>query len=244
MRWPFMRHAFGCLFLLVLIAAAILFGRDYIRRHPQDVPWTQLKLTDPVGAFTGRKLAALADEPVQCRSLLAQAGAEPESAPPVEAGPDCGYLDGVRLTSEEGMIAYSPRAPVVSCPVAAAMFIFEDQVIQPAARRHFGSEVVAIDHFGSYSCRRLYGRSAGEFSEHATANALDIAGFRLADGTRVRVLGDWDDGGATGAFLSEVRDGACDLFATVLSPDYNEAHADHLHLDQANRGRGSWALCR
>ena len=41
----------------------------------------------------------------------------------------------------------------------------------------------AIDHFGSYSCRRLYGRDEGAWSEHARANAVDIAGFRLGDGT-------------------------------------------------------------
>jgi hypothetical protein len=41
-----------------------------------------------------------------------------------------------------------------------------------------------------------------------------------------------------------VRDGACRLFATTLSPDYNAAHADHLHLDQANRGAGGWRACR
>jgi hypothetical protein len=40
-----------------------------------------------------------------------------------------------------------------------------------------------------------------------------------------------------------VRDGACRLFATVLSPDYNAAHRDHLHLDEAKRG-AMWRACR
>ena len=53
-----------------------------------------------------------------------------------------------------------------------------------------------MEHYGSYSCRRLYGRSEGAWSEHASANAVDIAGFRLADGRRVSVLGDWQGGGA------------------------------------------------
>ena len=48
--------------------------------------------------------------------------------------------------------------------------------------------------------------------------------------------------GRTG--LREVRDGACDLFATTLSPDYNAAHRDHLHLDQAARGARGWRACR
>ena len=50
--------------------------------------------------------------------------------------------------------------------------------------------------------------------------------------------------GAEATFLREVRTGACDLFATVLSPDYNAAHRDHLHFDQADRGGTGWGLCR
>jgi len=59
----------------------------------------------------------------------------------------------------------------------------------------------------------------------------------------VSIQRDWPGNGAEGAFLRDARDGACKLFATVLSPDYNAAHADHLHLDQAQR-RGGWRMCR
>ena len=41
------------------------------------------------------------------------------------------------------------------------------------------------------------------------------------------------------AFLRRIRDGACGLFGTVLSPDYNAPHADHLHMDMA-----AWSVCR
>ncbi len=116
-------------------------------------------------------------------------------------------------------------------------------MVQPAAQRLLGERVASVDHFGSYSCRRLYGRGEGAFSEHATANALDIAGFRLAGGRRITVRRDWAGDGKDAAFLHAVRDGACDLFATVLSPDYNAAHADHLHLDQASRGATGWRGC-
>ena len=108
----------------------------------------------------------------------------------------------------------------------------------------FGQPVTAIDHLGSYSCRRVYGRKEGAWSEHATADAIDVAGFRLSDGTHVSVLGDWEKGGAKAAFLREVRTGGCKLFSTVLSPDYNAAHRDHLHLDQAERGEMGWRACR
>ena len=109
--------------------------------------------------------------------------------------------------------------------------------------RHLNSRLVAISHAGSYSCRRIYGRELGRFSEHARANAVDITGFRLADGTRVTVLGDWAGKSPKSAFLHDVRDGACRLFATTLSPDYNRAHADHLHLDLARRGQLGGSFC-
>ncbi|MDO9490414.1 MAG: extensin family protein, partial [Sphingomonadaceae bacterium] len=94
-------------------------------------------------------------------------------------------------------------------------------------------------HYGIYSCRRLYGRDSGSFSEHATANAIDLAAFTIDNGQQVSVLRDWDDDGAKGAFLREVHEGGCAIFGTSLGPDYNTAHADHFHLDM----RG-WNSCR
>ena len=56
---------------------------------------------------------------------------------------------------------------------------------------------------------------------------------------------DWDSADARkAAFLRDIRDGACGMFTTVLSPDYNAAHRDHFHLDQANRGMMGWRACR
>ena len=236
-----MRAAIVWLILLALLAAAFVYGRDYVRRHPQDVPWTELDLDHPIGRFTGRKLAALGDEPARCRALLRDSALADNPVPPRRAGAECGYEDGVRL---DRAIGYDPRGLVTSCPVAAALALWEERVVQPAALRHFGERVDVVLHFGSYSCRRIYGRDEGRYSEHATADAVDIAGFRLADGARISVQGDWNEEGPEAAFLREVRDGACPLFATVLSPDYNAAHADHLHFDQAERGSFGFRLCR
>ena len=55
------------------------------------------------------------------------------------------------------------------------------------------------------------------------------------------MLRDWPGEGDKARFLRTVRDGACDGFATVLSPDYNAAHANHFHLDMSPRWRG---VCR
>ncbi len=230
------------LWLAVLgFAAMLLYG--YSRNHPQDMPWTELDLAQPVGAFTGRKLAGLSGE--TCQGLLDQAGVRFTALPPRAAGEQCGYDDAVRFRPGGALeIAYRPADLGTSCRVGAALALWEWYVVQPAALEHLGQKVASIEHFGSYSCRRIYGRESGQWSEHATANAVDIAGFRLEDGSRISVLGDWDDGGARSAFLRDVRDGACKLFASVLSPDYNAAHRDHFHLDQAERGAVGWRACR
>jgi hypothetical protein len=232
------------LFWLALLGFLGMLAYGYARNHPEDMPWTALDLAHPVGAFTGRKLVALGGDTAQCRALLSRAGVAFDALPPRSAG-QCSYRGAVELGSGgAATLRYRPDGLGTSCPVAAALTLWEWHVVQPAALARFGSRVASVDHYGSYSCRRLYGRSEGAWSEHATANAVDIAGFRLEDGTRISVLGDWAETGAKAAFLRDVRDGACGLFATVLSPDYNQAHRDHLHLDQANRGATGWRGCR
>jgi len=231
------------IFALLLGAVFVLYA--VLRNRPQDLPWTRLDLAQPIGAFTGRKIAGLGDDYARCRALLRAAGVRYTMLPPRREGAQCGYADGVRFApGGSRAIAFSPANPGISCPVAAALSVWEWEVVQPAAQKHFGQRVVRIEHLGSYSCRRIYGRSAGDWSEHATADAVDVAGFRLADGTRVSVVEDWAKGGEKAAFLRAVRGGACRLFSTVLSPDYNAAHRDHLHLDEAARGELGWRVCR
>ena len=232
----------------LLLLAAFGFGAlllwGYSRNHPEDMPWAELDLARPVGAFTGRKLAELGGQGEKCQALLKRAGVRFNALPPRRSG-QCGYDNAVRFTGGGALeISYAPRDLGTSCPVAAALALWEWHVVQPAAIEHFGASVESIDHFGSYSCRRIYGRAQGAWSEHSTANAVDIAGFRLEDGTRITVVGDWKDEGRKARFLRDVRDGACKLFATVLSPDYNAAHRDHLHFDQAERGAWGWRGCR
>jgi hypothetical protein len=233
------------LVLLALLALGGLLLWGYGRSHPEDVPWTKLDLTQPVGAFTRVKLAGLHGQGARCRALLARAGVRFAALPPRVDGPQCGVSDGIRI--EPGGAAaldYRPTSVATSCPVAAALALWEWHVVQPAALKRLGARVVEVETFGSYNCRRMYGRSDGAWSEHARANALDVAGFRLADGRRVSVAADWGAAGANGRFLHDVRDGACRLFTHTLSPDYNAAHRDHLHLDEAGKGAFGWHACR
>ncbi|OYY79748.1 MAG: extensin [Sphingomonas sp. 28-62-20] len=231
------------LLLLAIVAGVALVAFAALRPPPQDLPWTPLRLDQPIGLFTGRKIAALTGQRSACLALLRATGIAFEPAPP--RGEDrCRVADAVRIDPRQAMLALSPATVRPSCPVAVGLIAWQTEVVQPAAFRLLGEPVARLEHFGSYSCRRLYGRSTGAWSEHATADAIDISGFVLRDGRRVSVRGDWHDSGKKGAFLHAVRDGGCRVFATVLSPDYNAAHADHLHMDQADRGGMGWRACR
>jgi hypothetical protein len=117
--------------------------------------------------------------------------------------------------------------------------LFERNTLQPEARRHLGSDVVAVRHLGSYACRNVNHVLAGPRSQHATANAIDIAGFVLRDGREIRVAQAWSGTAPEAAFLHAVHDGACKWFNAVLGPDYNALHQDHFHFDM-----GRWSVCR
>ena len=73
-------------FLFAILGGLAVVAYVFIRDRPQDVPWTELDLTQPVGAFTGRKLAALGGDFAQCRALLDRAGVDYEVRPPRGSG--------------------------------------------------------------------------------------------------------------------------------------------------------------
>ena len=228
------------LFLLVIAIAVVLATYEWSRGHPNDLPWGKLSLAEPVGRFTVLKIGRLHEDFASCQALLTDAGQSYAVAGALHVRPPCGYDDGVRLRAGAGA-RYSP-VTVMSCPMAASLFLFEHQVVQPASARYFGEPVAGFETFGTYSCRRIGRSREGRFSEHASANAIDIGAFRLRSGRRIGVASHWSGRGVEAAFLREIRDGACRIFATTLSPDYNAAHRDHLHLDQASRG--GWGFCR
>lgn len=199
----------------------------------QDIPWKPFRLAAPPGLASRVQFARVASDPAACRAVLAEGGVRFSEAQDRTQG-FCEVRNAVRLT--DGLL---PGAPAMTCPMALATAAWTRHVVQPAAGELFQARVARVDHYGTYACRNVYGRAQGRPSEHAFANALDVAGFRLADGRRLSVAADFRDEGARGAFLLRVRDGACPWFRSVLSPDYNAAHADHLHLDF-----GRYSVCR
>ncbi|AKM09746.1 extensin-like domain-containing protein [Croceicoccus naphthovorans] len=226
----------------LLIGGAVLYGLDWLARHPEHDPRAPLTIGQKEGWATGEKLTSLRDGGPDCRAVLERSGIAFDELQPV--GQDA-CLREDRLIPDadpELGLSFTPARADATCGVHAGLAWWLEHRVQPAAEELLGSRVVRISQLGTANCRRVNGASTGRWSEHATGNAIDIAGFELADGRTVSVLRDWDAGDETAAFLRAARDGACDVFGTTLSPDYNALHADHFHLDQAQRGFGGY--CR
>ncbi len=224
------------LILLGVLVAIGFAGWSWLKTHPEHNPYAPLDLRHPIGWATAGKLTELKQDVPQCRAVLNRSDVGFLALPAVGEGA-CARPDRTQLNT----FPLSPDTPAVTCPVATALELWRAKSLQPAARAILGSEIVSIEHLGAYNCRRMRGGSSSAWSEHATANAIDIAGFTLADGSQISVLNDWSGDSDKAQFLRAVRDGACGVFATVLSPDYNTAHADHFHFDQAARWSG---VCR
>lgn len=150
----------------------------------------------------------------------------------------CGLTDAGVLGADLGTVArMAPGDVTVTCETALALSVWRRQSLEPAAREILGSDVVQIDHFGVYACRPVNnGRGSTRPSTHGRAAALDFAGVRLRDGRRITVAADWNGGEAEARFLRRIRDDACRIFGTTLSPDYNAVHHDHLHLEAGRPG--------
>jgi hypothetical protein len=147
--------------------------------------------------------------------------------------------------ADNGRVLIKPVA-YLRCPMIPQVDRWVTTVVQPAARRMFGLPVTQISIAGSYACRAINHVSGGILSEHGHANAIDVSGFTLADGSRITVKRGWNNGDLRArAFLREVHDGACAQFTTVLGPEYNSLHRDHFHLDLARRGHdGLRTVCK
>lgn len=187
------------------------------------------------------------DEVPDCEAQLAAAGVSFRHASlPVHTEHKlvCGAPQVVVYLRGPGHIAYDP-APLLTCPMALALASFE-RIVQEEATRDFRAPVVRITQLGTYNCREM-AAYPGWVSEHAYANAIDLARFTLRNGITVDVQRDFDKGEPPpahrgGAFLRAVSQRAFDenVFSHVLTPFFDAHHKDHFHLDLARyRGDGT-----
>ena len=176
-----------------------------------------------------------------CYAELGQAKVNFTPIPDQYFGGGCSQVASVRL-SDIGLdrnadfqraLQVSNLGPV-KCELANNFAGWAQFGVARAARHIFGSDLERIETMGSYSCRNIAG--SARLSQHAHANAIDVSAFILADGRRISVADGWNGSRQEREFLKVIHSSACKRFGTVLSPDYNAAHRDHLHLDMSGKG--------
>ena len=199
-------------------------------------PFTPLNLDDPPGRITQYKLRHLTPE--ACASLLAQANQKKliRTQAVADSGGECPLNNVVRVR-DFGPVSLNGSF-LASCPLALSSALFVSQQARPLTQRFTGHELTRIEHLGSFACRNIYHRPDARRSEHATAEALDIAAFRLANGERVTVLNGWKSA-KTQPWLKALLAASCGYYGNGLGPEYNAAHASHFHL-----GMRGFGLCR
>ncbi|MCX5497164.1 extensin family protein [Kaistia dalseonensis] len=159
----------------------------------------------------------------------------------------CGIEQPLKVNAfEKGVVAVTGGDVLLGCLMTYTMERWMTESIQPAAQARFGMPVTEILTMGTYACRSRNNTRGDRLSEHAFANAFDVAGFRLADGRTIRVRTDWRNGDpASQAFLREALVTACRYFTTVLGPGSNRLHEDHIHIDLAHHNAdGTSHYCR
>lgn len=249
-RW-WILAAFWCM----VIAGAHAVYSGIITVPERFNPWAPLAVAAPPNLLTPYKLSRARGSPALCLDALEQTGMQYDLLPDRLTGDGCGFENAVRLRTAAVRFGASLT---LSCPMALSFAMWERHALQPAALASFKQRVAAIDQLGSYSCRNVNrgegaspkapATGAGSRSRHATANALDVSAFTLANGRRISVAGHWqrkqDKDASTphtpeALWLENIHAGACTYFKGVLGPEYNAVHSDHFHLET-----GGYGMCR
>lgn len=221
------------------LALAILLVCVSPPSQAQDVPLPRAR---PAEADTVQPEQKPEPEPPSaCRQALTEDIAIAPSLPPIAGPGACGGTDIVRLEAivlpDASRVPLKPAA-TLRCEMATAVARWVREDMAPLALR-LGSSLREMDNFDSYDCRGRNRVVGAIISEHGKANAIDVRGFRLADG---RALSFTDR-----VLAMETRDSvkasACARFTTVLGPGSDWYHEDHIHFDLAQR-RGGFRLCQ
>jgi len=149
----------------------------------------------------------------------------------------CGIKDAVQITSVSGVALSRPST--MDCGTAIALNKWVDKTVKPTFKRR--GPVVELQVAAHYACRTRNNRKGARISEHGKGRAIDISGFKMADGEVVTVLNGWRKNPSKKQ-LTKIWRGACGPFGTVLGPNSDRYHRDHFHLDTARYRSGPY--CR
>jgi hypothetical protein len=130
----------------------------------------------------------------ECVRLLAPIAAEVEVSEPLKQD-QCGAPAPVlvrRIGTGANQVEINPPA-VVNCAMVVGLHTWVEKTLQPIAQETLGSRITRLRSASGYACRNRVGshNHADRLSEHALANAIDIAGFTTADGRTIEVASSW-----------------------------------------------------
>jgi hypothetical protein len=218
--------------LLALVAAAV------VAATPAPAP-------EPVPSVSGSWSAeAVSAAQADCTRLLAGIDITSKPLPPVGSADSCGAPAPVEVTAIAG-VKLSPAA-TLTCPMVAALHHWVTGTLQPLAQTMLATRVTTIANASSYVCRSRNHIAGAKISEHARANALDMASFTYARADLPAGWAQWlgtDGKPVPDSFIERVRLGACSDFTTVLGPGADQYHGDHFHLDVLARKNG-YRICQ
>jgi hypothetical protein len=225
--------------LLALLLVAVVFAAFWFGLVPQRYsPFAPIALDDPPTWFLDPRLAAMRNDPALCRAVLRAPHIVASPIPDMVQPNGCGWTNAVRISQVGGAEIGLEQ---LTCETATGLALWVEQDVQPLAVAMFGSRVVWMQDMGTYSCRNMIGnkRWVNMRSQHSLANAVDIGGFRLANGKQMSITRDYKADSPEGRFLREAHMRACRYFRVAIGPEFNEAHRDHLHFD-----RGIFTRCK
>ena len=192
----------------------------------------------PAAAAAGAAPASA--EPSPCRLRLGKLAAFKPL--PVLVGPgECGAADAVLLESvtlpDDTKVTFAPAA-TLRCTMAEQVALWLREDVLPASAS-LGTQMRALEDYDSYECRGQNRVRGATLSEHGRANALDLRGFKLANGKMVELT----DVNVAKEWRESLRASACARFHTVLGPGSDGNHETHIHVDLAER-RSGYKICQ
>ena len=235
----------GILAAIVLLAGptALAAPRHAVIPLPKPRPDAAPKAAEPTEVAPEKSTEAAPPAPAQpspCRQALTEDIAIAPSLPPIKGPGACGGDDIVRLEAvvlpDKSRVALKPAA-TLRCTMATAVaeWVRSDLVSLAAS---LNTEPRTIDNFDSFECRGRNRVAGALLSEHGKANALDVRSISFADGRELKLT----DRTADRTLRETVLHQVCARFSTVLGPDSDWYHEDHVHLDLAAR-RNNYRIC-
>jgi hypothetical protein len=184
--------------------------------------------------------SSVTDKPTDCDTRL-QTIAVFEPMPRL-IGPDaCGgtdivQIDAVLLPNNKRM-DFKP-APIMRCPMAEQFVSWLREQAAPRVAKA-GSALTSVETADDFECRGRNRQTTGKVSEHGKANAIDVRGFTLANGSFIGLT----DVNVAKDLRDDLRESACGRFTTVLGPGSDGYHEEHIHLDLIER-RNGYRICQ